>query len=115
MNYAAISLRYVLHYALCFVVVCCALQGIPHELRGWVWWHISGAGEVAAADPGHYAACLQAGSSRAAVKQVKIGWLLSVGCSVQQLLGAAEARKVWTKTDSMACPASPRNAAAKTD
>lgn len=47
-------------------------KGIPHELRGWVWWHVSGAGEAAAAEPGHYAACLQAGSSRAAVKQIEL-------------------------------------------
>lgn len=46
------------------------MQGVPHDLRGWVWWHVSGAERAAAAQPGHYEACLQAGSSKAAVRQV---------------------------------------------
>jgi len=54
----------------CAPCTCCTLQGVPHELRGWVWWHVSGAGEAAAAGPDHYQHCLQAGSSKAAVKQV---------------------------------------------
>lgn len=52
--------------------VLCRSQGVPPELRGWVWWHVSGAGAAAAAGPGHYEACLQAGSSSAAVKQVRL-------------------------------------------
>lgn len=51
-------------------VLCCMLQGIPAVHRGWVWWRLSGAAEAAAADPGHYQACLAAGSSSTAVKQV---------------------------------------------
>jgi hypothetical protein len=51
-------------------VLCCVLQGIPTVHRGWVWWRLSGAADAAAADPGHYQACLAAGSSSAAVKQV---------------------------------------------
>jgi hypothetical protein len=46
---------------------------VPHELRGWVWWHVSGAAEAAAAaPPDHYEACLTAGSSAGAVKQIEL-------------------------------------------
>lgn len=51
--------------------LCAVLQGVPAVHRGWVWWRLSGAAQAAAADPGHYQACLASGSSSAAVKQVR--------------------------------------------
>eukprot|EP00879_Flechtneria_rotunda_P009240 GHRR01009673.1.p1 GENE.GHRR01009673.1~~GHRR01009673.1.p1 ORF type:complete len:381 (+),score=148.12 GHRR01009673.1:829-1971(+) len=47
-------------------------KGVPHELRFWVWWHISGAGKAAAAAPGHYEFCLDKGKEQPAVKQIEL-------------------------------------------
>ncbi|KAF8069684.1 grtp1a [Scenedesmus sp. PABB004] len=47
-------------------------KGVPRDLRGWVWWHVSGAAAAAAAAPGRYELCLELGQERAAVKQIEL-------------------------------------------
>lgn len=52
---------------------CCCSQGVPHQLRGWVWWQTSGAAKAAAAAPsGHFEACLQQGQGLHALKQIEL-------------------------------------------
>jgi hypothetical protein len=49
------------------------LQGVPHELRGWVWWHVSGAGSWKQnAGEGYFARMVEQGSSSKAVKQIEL-------------------------------------------
>ncbi|WIA37952.1 hypothetical protein OEZ86_001329 [Tetradesmus obliquus] len=48
-------------------------KGVPYQLRGWVWWHTSGAAKAAAAAPsGHFEACLQQGQGLHALKQIEL-------------------------------------------
>eukprot|EP00878_Enallax_costatus_P013196 GHUV01013793.1.p1 GENE.GHUV01013793.1~~GHUV01013793.1.p1 ORF type:complete len:255 (+),score=79.89 GHUV01013793.1:508-1272(+) len=47
-------------------------KGVPHELRGWVWWHVSGAAQAAAAAPGHYETCKEAGQNKPALRQIEL-------------------------------------------
>lgn len=37
-----------------------------------MWWHVSGAAQAAAAAPGHYEACKEAGQAKPAVRQIEL-------------------------------------------
>lgn len=72
------------------------LQGVPHELRGWVWWHVSGAGSWKQnAGEGYFARMLEQGRSSNAVKQIELvsadakrRWLLHVHMQPHPMMGA---------------------------
>jgi hypothetical protein len=56
-----------------FTLPTLLLQGVPHELRGWVWWHVSGAGSWKQnAGDGYFARMLEQGRSSNAVKQIEL-------------------------------------------
>jgi len=48
-------------------------QGVPPALRGWVWWHTSGAAQCRARhEPGHFEAMMILGEQRPCVRQIEL-------------------------------------------